>query len=754
MRNIISLALALSLSPAAALSQSGTPAQRQQQQQSVAPSPTPTPTPQVDDDDVVRITSNLVQFDAVVLDKKGQQVTDLRPEDFEVLVDGKQQTITNFSYVSTGMPTTGGARAGAPPADKTLPPAPSAPLKAEQVRRTIALVVDDLGTSFESMHFVRSALRKFVDEQMQPGDLVAIMRTSAGVGALQQFTSDKRMLYAAIERVRWYPRGRAGVAAFAALEGDSPSVTRDPTMGAGGDDNSMGRASPADEIDEFREEIFSVGTLGALNYIVRGLKDLPGRKSVVLFSDGFQIFRSDGTSGRVMEVLRRLVDLANRASVVVYTMDARGLPTLGLTAADSTAGMTPMQISQALMSRSSTFFNSKTGLNYLAQETGGFFIHNNNDLSGGLRKVLDDQRGYYLIGFRPDESIFDPARTRVRFNHLEVKVKRPGLKVRTRGGFYGFTEEEAVPVRRTRREQILAALTSPFIRGEVPVRLTSLFTSDADPEATAKSRKPAYMSQVSTMMHIDVNDFKFTEEPDGWRKMVMDVVAVTFGDNGVVVDSLNRTETVRVRGEMYDFLRRNGLVYVVKVPVKKPGAYQLRVAVRDAETEKVGSASQFIEVPDLKKDRLALSGIVMMGTSPAGAQGQQQAPQQQGAAAEGPSGGADPLSGPAVRRMRGGIPIEYYFDIYNAKLDRATGKPQLQTQTRLFRDGKPVFTGSVNAYDPGSQTDMRRLHAGSRLQLGKDFPAGEYVLQVIVTDTLAKGKHRMATQWIDFELVK
>src|SRR6202008_1014034 len=97
--------------------------------------------------------------------------------------------------------------------DKNAPPLPPVPLRSDLVRRTIAIVVDDLGLSFESTYFVRRALKKFVDEQMQPGDLVAIIRTSGGMGALQQFTIDKRQLYAAIERVKYYPAGRSGISA-------------------------------------------------------------------------------------------------------------------------------------------------------------------------------------------------------------------------------------------------------------------------------------------------------------------------------------------------------------------------------------------------------------------------------------------------------------------------------------------------------------------------------------------------------------
>src|SRR5215213_4577457 len=185
-----------------------TPAAQQQQQQQGA-----------DDDEVVRITTNLVQVDAVVTDKNGKLVTDLKPEEVEIFEDGRPQKVTNFSFVSTAE----AAPAEAPrstPADKNAPPAPPVRLRPEQVRRTVALVVDDLGLSFESTYYVKEALKKFVDKQLQPGDLVAIIRTAGGMGALQQFTTDRRQLYVAIDRVKWYPMGRAGVGAFAPLESD------------------------------------------------------------------------------------------------------------------------------------------------------------------------------------------------------------------------------------------------------------------------------------------------------------------------------------------------------------------------------------------------------------------------------------------------------------------------------------------------------------------------------------------------------
>src|SRR6266478_2119604 len=135
-----------------------------------------------EDVDVVRITTNLVQVDAVVTDKNGKLVTDLKPEEIEIFEDGHKQKITHFTFnLSESAPTERVARSAA--TDKTAPPIPTSRIRPEDIKRTIAIVVDDLGLSFESTYYVRHALKKFVDEQMQPGDLVAIIRTSGGMGA-------------------------------------------------------------------------------------------------------------------------------------------------------------------------------------------------------------------------------------------------------------------------------------------------------------------------------------------------------------------------------------------------------------------------------------------------------------------------------------------------------------------------------------------------------------------------------------------
>lgn len=723
----------------------------------------PTPSGNVpSQDEKLTITTNLTQVDVVVTDKEGNQVADLRPEEFEVAEEGKKQQITNFSYVTPGAPPASAGTiqpatlemsATAKSSTTTVPPVR---LKPEQVRRTVALLVDDLGVSFESMNFVRKALRNFVDQQMQPGDLVAILRTSGGTGALQQFTTDKRVLNAAIENMRWLPRGRGEVTPFdssinPAGEMQTDSYTREALQDL--------RAS--------RDEILSVGTIGTLNLILRSLVDLPGRKSVILLTENVQIFDASGNrSERLVDVMKQLADFSNRASAVVYTVDTSGLQTLGVTAGQSTeaarlqsetmGGMTavsqsrnpaagadrsvvgnPQDNLRALdvlaETKRATYFESQGVLKYLAELTGGIAIKNSNDIAGGLGRILEDQKGYYLIGYRPEESPIDPKTRQRRQLKVSVKVKRPGLRVRSRSGFYGLADEGRQPEKATRDQQLVTALNSPFA-GDLRMRLTSLFSDDQ-----------SIGSFVRAMIYVDARDLKFSDEGNGNHKASLDVVALTLDGSGRVVDQVSTTETISAKGDTYQRILQNGLTYMLNVPVKQPGAYQVRVAVRDTASERVGSASQYMGVPNLAKGALALSGIILSGISLEAAMKN---------IAEEPT----PQAGPAVRRLKHGMVLDYGYVVYNAALDRSTNSPQLTTQLRLFRDGKPIFTGRVAPLDVSGQKDMKRLQAGGRIQVGTEMAPGDYVLQVIVTDTLVKDKdkekRRTATQWIDFEVVK
>lgn len=694
---------------------------------------------QKEKEDVVRISVTLVQVDAVVTDDKGRYITDLKPEDFELFEDARRQRITNFSYIDTRPASREVAATPATRSNRnTTTPVPPVRLRPDQVRRTIALVVDDLSMSFESIGFVRNSLKKFVDEQMQPGDLVAILRTGAGIGALQQFTSDKRALHAAIERVRYNLMGGGHLSAFGDITSGAPA------------DGGLGEAEFSrfqEDAARSREALFSVGSLGALNFIVSGLKDLPGRKSVILMSDGFQLFSRSGSNDRVLEAVRRTVDLANRSSVMIYTIDSRGLQIAGLTAADNAGFRSRGAVAQKLTARREHLFNSQEGLSYLANQTGGFVVYNTNDIPDSISRVLDDQKGYYLLGYIPEENTFKAAQGKRQFHNITVKVKRRGLRVRSRSGFYGVPNEEHLPVISTPAQQIVTALTSPFSSGGIRLKLTSLF-----------GHEPQAGSFMRSILHIDGRDISLGDEPDGSRSGELSIVAFTFGDNGQVVDREGRTYNISVTSEQLPRLKDQGLVYTINVPIKKPGGYQLRVAVRDARSEQVGSANQFIDVPDIDRDRLTLSGLVVSGYDPAKAKKADapvtadQASQQAARVKEGAADDFELMTSPAVRIFRPGLDVDYGFLIYNAQLNPATKQPQLETQVFLLKDGKQLFAGKLNSLKVGDQPDMKHIPATGRLRLAPNLVPGEYVLQIVVTDKLAKDKYRSATQWMDFEV--
>src|SRR6266516_2619708 len=707
-----------------------------------APPQRPTQPSTPSEDEVVRVTTNLVQVDSVVTDKNGKQVTDLRPDDFEILEDGRPQPITAFSYVSTDSKASVSASTSPALPIKNAPPLPPVALRPEQVRRTIVFVVDDLGLSLQSFNAVRSGMKKYVDEQMQPGDLAAIVRTGGGAGALQRLTSDKRQLYAAIENIHW--RGFLNRVGVHFIRQDI-----DPAPFA-----SM------------------AGTAMALQNIVASLKVLPGRKSVLFFTDNFVVSESPadlslrtndrpnpqpgvlssavdrGSSSEDSVQIGGLTNASNQASVVIYPVHASGLVTINPTAADSdeavrsVAGNPVSDIisGNLLDQRSAQILKTQLALKDLAYQTGGFAIINNNDLGKGIGRIMDDLRGYYLIGYRPSDSTFERRNGRVPYHHITLRLKRSEFHIRSRKGFFGVPDDKKLPVGpRTKEQQLIAALESPFVAGDVRLRLTTLFGN------VPKS------SFVRTLLHIDARDLTFKEMPDGWHQTDIDVIASSYGENGLIADYLSRSETIRARGKTYANLLRYGLNYNLLVPIKKPGAYQLRAAVRDTATDRIGSAYQFTEVPDLRKGRLALSGIALSSAvldlaSLSSTSAIYNSPSDNGEQAQ-PT--------PAVRRFKPGMLLDYRYLIYNALPDHNNDLPDLRAQVRLFRDGELLSSQEEPAIDTSRlQLDLKRLISKGSLRLGSELNPGQYVLQIVITDSRAKEKYATASQWIDFEVVK
>ncbi|MDQ4121069.1 MAG: VWA domain-containing protein [Acidobacteriota bacterium] len=719
-----------------------------------------TPPPRTDDDDIVRITTTLIQVDVSVTDKKGKQVTDLKPEDFEIYENGKKQEITNFSYISVAAPKSQADGAALTEAGKkekitNLPPVPIK-LKPGDVRRTIALVVDDFSIAFGGLAHVKDTLRKFVNEQMQPNDLVAIIRASGGSGVFQQFTSDKRLLLASINKIK-------------------PNLWKVTSFLQ--HSNALGDAQDWKYMNRINAH-YTLGALGALNFLIKSMGELPGRKAIVLFSEGFilqekpkpansndrvssnqnagmpdqraetantvresllrnelrevgQIFSEIGNASRV------LVESANRAGVVINTVDSRGLLEPMYEAADGTfiAGQVngfsgaAAAAGGVVAARNELMLNTQTSLIYLAEETGGRAFLNNNGFTDAVQKAVDDQNGYYLLGYQPDDEIFDP-KTR-RFNKFEVRVKnRQDLTVRYRSGFFGVTDDKLKVERRDPGQEIAEALFSPFDSSEIALNFTPFFSADAKSKAS-----------VSALLHVGGENLIFAKEANGARKGNFEVLAYTFDSSGRVVDRVAKIYTLNINENDYQKLLQQGLVYNMNVPIKKPGAYQLKIALRDTANGKIGSASQFIEIPKVEKGELSLSGILLQNFTEA----EWKARIQKTAATNPSANRFDNLAiqtDTATRQFKPGTLLSFAYEIYNVKPGA-----QLESQMRLFREGKLIFEGNREPIPFAERKTEQGL-----LTLGKELTPGSYVLQILVSDK-TKSKKQPAAQWIDFEIV-
>jgi VWFA-related protein len=710
---------------------------------SMVPTPVPAATPKVVENDIVKITTTLVQLDITIVDKAGRTITDIKPGEIEIFENGEKQDLSNFSFVSVAnkQPVEKNRKND----DKIAVPVPSRMLRPEEVRRTIALVVDDLTLSFESASKVKSALKKFVNEQMQDGDLVGIIRTGTGAGSLQGFTSDKRQLLATVERIHWNGAGRGRINSFAPIE----PTTLETVRAMNPDTSEAARNSITDEqiksekdfldsAESFRDGVFVTGTLGALDFIVEGMRQLPGRKSVILFSDGFRILQknemgSSTDASRILEFLRKLAANANRAAVVIHTIDSRGLETTSLTAQDRPLIdplHTPVgrELSEDISDRASELFETQQGLVYLAKKTGGLSIINRNDISGGVEDILDDQ-SYYLVAFQPKSENYD-AVTR-SLSKIEVKVSRDGAKVRYRSEF--TTTEEKSTVSLDPGNNLMKALVSPFAINDINVKVNSLF---------GYSKKRGYY--VHSFLYIDPKDLSFKKLSNGEYESIFDILAISYGDNGLPVDKMNIKATLKYKEDIYQKFLQRGFAYSFIFPIKKPGAIQMRVGLVERGTGKMGSASQFVEIPNLKKEGLTLSGVVLQNMT-----NQQWERFSNNEVLDNMTGQVDPIDDTARRRFKRDSVLRFGVEIYNSKL--APQQLQINLQARLYHEGKLVYQSKELPLTP-AQIIENQANFTDAVLLGKLLLPGDYIVQVVAMDTI--GKRKIATQFVQFEVVE
>jgi VWFA-related protein len=735
----------------------------------------PTMQPTTQDIEVVRVSTELVQTDVMVFDKDGHFVDGLQRDQFELRVDGKPQPLSLFDRVNSG------SQAEAQ-LDSRKSPAPVSTLagsKAERRGRTIIFFIDDLHLSASSVMKTRQAILGFIENEMNSGDQVAVASATGQIGFLQQFTDNKSVLRAAVGRLNYRPYTITDSGAtmtmteYQALRvdaGDRDTIqyyasqllkeTNVSIPGAGGvgpprggplnqplprngPTSGMTRESAERMIKERANVMLKQSgsitnnTLLGLESLMRSSAQLPGRKLVFLFSDGF--FLNDRNTG-FGEKLKRITDAAVRSGAVIYTLDARGL-----TSMTDVSSNRPDPEGHLSRSNIGELAASQDPLFALAEDTGGRALLNSDQLKGAVTRALSETSNYYLLAWRPSD---EEQKT---YKRLEVSViGHPELVVKLPKG-YMQSQADAEMARADANVNHAANSTRPT---SPAAKEGAGAANPVEVDIRKALAAPAARHALPTMVSVT-----FLDTPNNGPIITASVQAATAGldygaDNkeaaaidlaGVVLNDQGKTAATfktRLNVTHLDSQQSDaGVVYTYKTPLA-PGLYQVRAATRDQKSGKVGSASQWIEIPDLSKHQLTLSSLLL------GAQIVDLKPKPDAAKA----GAAEPQVLFSVdRRFKKSSQLGFWIFTYNAtRGSNPASTPELTAEIEVLNNanGRSVMKSPVRKLDVTGMSDLQRIPFGSQFSLAT-LPAGRYELNVKITDQIARSS---ASQRLSFQV--
>jgi VWFA-related protein len=502
-------------------------AQVRQGQDPARPIASPTPPPETDDE-VIRIKTNLVQVDVVAVDNKGQQVTGLTAADFKIIDNGRERAPEFVTYISLARSASNSPSiAGHPSAD--------------QLGRVFVFVVSNpvislaysaagggmagprsgsvtnLATASRAADSAQSLLSWFVNTQMTKADLAAITSTDVDLGILSSFTNDRAVLEAAMKRTH-----------------ESVSQPAVMVTAVNGELQALSLAK------------MNLRVMETLENVIKQVETLPGRKVVTLLSGGLLFHPQLPYYQLVSERLDRLIKKANEAQIAIYTLHTRDLD---------------------LRRRSM----GNDGLIQLAQQTGGRAIHSTNDLSVEFGRIVEENRGYYLLSYNPGADV------EKRPTNLQVRVSREDVKVLSRTE--GLTPKTVAAKSRL----TVDPFASPLSVNEIGLTLS--------PEMTSAKR-----GEVITSCRLDLSDVAARALESGRQDFSLKLSIRIAGPDGRDFKQASRDLTFDVSDAELETARRDGVLSTFSFEGEKPGFYRISVAVRDNYSGKVGNSRVFYEI--------------------------------------------------------------------------------------------------------------------------------------------------------------
>jgi VWFA-related protein len=519
------------------------------------------------------VNANIVLTNVIVRDKKtGAVVKGLKASDFSIIEDKRPQHIISFDYqnvdeaaVLAEKTTAAGKASVADLLENNFAANP----KELKDHRLIVIFFDLSSMQDEDIDRAVDAADNYVNKQMQPADLVALVSMSTGLTMDQDFTSDKAALLRGLAKYNGtdetgFANGTAG----------STDGTSDDTTAFAADDTEY------NSLNTDRE-------LLAIRAISKSLERVDQRKSMLYFSGGLT---RNGIENEAS--LRAATNEAAKANLAIYSVDSRGLqalPPVGDASSGSLRGHSAYSGAAATAQLSANFGSQET-LSTLSTDTGGKAFFDSNDFAPAFQQVQHDTEAYYILGFHSTNQARDGS-----FRHLTVSVDRKDVKIEYRPGYYApadFQHEKTEDRELALTEQMRSDLPAT----DVAVYLQALYF---------RERENSYFIPVSLI--VPGSQIPFVKGGDQ-DKATLDIMGQVKDAQGITVGNVR--QTVKLALDPSQEVKRKNIQYSTGFTLA-PGRYHLKFVVRENQTGNMGSFETDIQVPDLKKSPLKLSSVVL-----------------------------------------------------------------------------------------------------------------------------------------------
>jgi VWFA-related protein len=652
---------------------------------------------------VFRSSVDLVTVNVVVRDKSGAIVRGLTRGDFVVTEDGARQGIDTFDFeevtteametAPTAVTTVLGSVGRAPAAASAA--APAKPTIDMHGHRLIAMLFDLSSMQPEEIKRSADSARDYIQKKLTPADMVAIATLSTTLQVPLDFTADRDQMLHALD----------------VMTGSEGSGFEELTAGDPTDDSATAFTADDSEFTLFNTD----RRLQAIQALTEAMAPIEQKKSLIYFSSGMT---QTGLDNRV--AMRTVVDKAVKSNVSIYAADMRGLQALG-PAGDASQASTRGQSAfsgAAVSGRFDSMSSSQDALSSLAQDTGGRAFFDLNDFGTVFDKVVADTSAYYLLGFSSTNHSKDG-----RFRRIRVTLKRPDLKLEYRAGYYA-PRDFAHAGRDDREQQLTEQLFSDLSVTDVPVYASSAYF---------RIKGDRYFVPVWIM--VPGSSVPFNKSGDK-SKATIDIV-------GVVRDPQQRPvarirDTVNLAVSATDQVERKNVQYQTDLELP-PGVFTMKVVVRENETGSMGSFEAAITVPNLARNPIKVSSVIVGSRLQSGIKKDPRNPLLQNGTELIPS---------VAHVVTAGQPLYLYYELYDATITSPEGGNETKaaaaagqgikvvSNVLFFRGQQRVLETSLVEVTAVSSPDRKATTFQLEVPT-TDLKPGLYTCQVNIVDDVA-----------------